>query len=266
MSKKKKILVLLLCAALITVFTITAFSLNWEPIFILRNSITLFIDGTKLTGVSLFEHEGTTYVPIRSVAEQLGYDVTYDPIAQRGYINSKNKGTTSSTTTKVNIMLTMLYKEAQLQLIAMLVPTSGASNTAMTQAYMGDHEGAYAYFRDVSNDSLAKCNQILTDLTDKYLEILKKYKLENNSAYKTKYEAFRTTLNQIKDQTKSFSNATLYFLQHGIKNNDNTAYADYQKALVILMDSLTDNATKFQNEANKLAGEVVGSDYSIMTK
>ena len=266
MSKKKKFLIILLSAVLLTVTAITAFALNWEPIFILRNSITLFIDGTKLTGVSLFEHEGTTYVPIRSVAEQLGYEVTYDPALQRGYINSQNKGTVSSSTTKANTMLAMLYKEAQLQLIAMLTPTSGASNTAITQAFMGDHEGAYAYFRDVNNDSLAKCNQILSDLTDKYLEILKKYKLENTSKYKTKYEAFRSTLNEIKDQTKSFSNATLYFLQTGIKNNDDKAYSDYQNALVVLMDSLTDNATKFQNEANALAGEVVGSDYSIMTK
>lgn len=266
MSKKKRFFVLLLSVVLITVPTITAFALNWEPIFILRNSITLFVDGTKLTGVHLFEHNETTYVPIRAVAEQLGYEVTYDQAKQRGYINSKNKGTVSSTTTKVNIMLAMLYKETQLQLIAMLVPTSGASNTAMTQAYMGDHEGAYAYFRDVNNDSLAKCNQILTDITDKYFEILKKYKLENNSSYKTKYEAFRTTLSQIKDQTKSFSTATLYFLQNGIKNNDNAAYSDYQDALVVLMDSLTNNATKFQNEANALAGEVVGSDFSIMTK
>lgn len=266
MSKKKKLIIVVLSILLLSIPAITAFALNWEPIFVLRNSITLYIDGKKLTGVSLFENEGTTYVPIRAVAEHLGYDVSYDEARQRGYITSKNSGTVSSTTTKANIMLAMLYKDAQNQLIAMLTPTSGASNTALTQAYMGDYEGAYAYFKGVNDDSLAKSLQLLTDITDKFQEVLKKYNLENNSKYKSKYESLRTILSDIKTQTKSFSNATLYFLETGIKNNDNKAYRDYQNALVTLMDMLTNNATKFQNEANALAGEVVGSDFSVMTK
>lgn len=266
MPKKRKMFIIFLSAVLLLTPAITVFALNWEPIYVLRNSITLYINGTKLTGVSLFENEGTTYVPIRDVAENLGYDVSYDEKNQRGYITSKNNGTVSSVTTKANLMLSMLYKEAQLQLIAMVTPTSGASNTALTQAYMGDYEGAYAYFKGVSDGSLSNCIQILTDITEKYNEVLKKYNLQNTTSYKTKYDALRAALDDVKAKTKSFSEATLYFLKTGIRTNDVSSYRDYQNALVNLTEMLTTTATRFQNESNSLMSAVVGSDYSIITK
>ena len=262
--KKRKLFIIFLSAVLLLSPAVTVLALNWEPIHVLRNSITLYINGTKLTGVSLFENEGTTYVPIRDVAEKLGFDVSYDKANQRGYITSKNNGTVSSVTTKANLMLSMLYKEAQLQLIAMVTPTAGASNTALTKAYMGDYDGAYVYFKEVNDGALANCIQILTDITDKYYEVLKKYSLQNTTAYKTKYDALRASLDEIKTKTKGFSEATLYFLKTGIKTNSSSAYNDYQNALADLTEMLTATATKFQNEANKLMSDVVGSDYSIM--
>ena len=49
----------------------------YEKIEVVRNSIVINIDGEKLESDN-FVYEGTTYVPIRKVAETFGRGVTYD--------------------------------------------------------------------------------------------------------------------------------------------------------------------------------------------
>ncbi|HBL84894.1 MAG: hypothetical protein A2Y17_06650 [Clostridiales bacterium GWF2_38_85] len=265
---KKRVFVVAICLIMIIIpsFSVFALNTNYEDISVCRDSIDLYVNGKKLD-VDVFEHFGTTYVPMRAVAEAVGWKVTYDGVLQRGYITWSNTGSTS-TTTKADLMLASLYKDAQLLLVSMYAPTSGASNTAMIQAYMGDYEAAYAYFKDVSDTSLNACIKTIESIISKFNDVLKKYNLQNTTVYKTKYTDLQTMLTEVKTKTKDFSQATLYFLEQcaaSSNTNDTTSYRDYNTKLSALIDLINNYSTTFQTRFEEIMSNVVGSDYSIIT-
>ena len=57
----------------------------YEKIEVVRNSIVVNVDGVKLDADN-FVYEGTTYVPIRKVAETFGRGVNYDEETNSAYI------------------------------------------------------------------------------------------------------------------------------------------------------------------------------------
>lgn len=75
----KKNLKYLVIGVLIGAFTVGATAMAdalWEKIDVVRNQITVKVNGEKI-GVDNFLYNNTTYVPIRAVAEALGKDVNY---------------------------------------------------------------------------------------------------------------------------------------------------------------------------------------------
>ena len=267
---KKRVFIAAICFILIFVpsFSVLALNTKYEYYDFCKNGISLYVDGVKITADN-YVRDGIAYIPLRAVAEAIGYDVSWNDSIKRGDLTKKNTGTTTANETKAQLMLANLYKDAQLLLISMVTPTSGASNTAMTMAYSGNYDGAYSYFKDVKDNQLTFCIKIIEeDIIPNYSEVLTKYNLQNNTEYKNKYNTLSTMLTDVKTKTNSFSQATLYYLQTGIKSTDanvkSQSYADYINALQGLINLIQDYSTKFETEYENIMENVVGSDYSII--
>ncbi|MBR2476599.1 MAG: peptidylprolyl isomerase [Clostridia bacterium] len=77
MKKSLKTFVLGLVAGIIITATPAIANTIWERIDVVRNRITVMVDGKELQADN-FLYQDTTYVPIRAVAEALGKNVTYE--------------------------------------------------------------------------------------------------------------------------------------------------------------------------------------------
>lgn len=80
MSKKKKLFTALISIATVASLSVTVFAKQiTETATIVYNNIKIMIDGTEYnTEVEPFIYNGTTYLPVRAVANAFGKDVDWD--------------------------------------------------------------------------------------------------------------------------------------------------------------------------------------------
>jgi len=83
---------------------VTAFAANTKTLQAVFSGIKIYVDGVKITPkdpkgnvVEPFVVDGTTYLPVREVAEALGKDVNWDGSTQSVYIGAYTKQETSNT-------------------------------------------------------------------------------------------------------------------------------------------------------------------------
>ena len=89
------------CGVLITSLLgagIVCASGTWENIPVLRNDITVVVDGTEVTADN-FLYQDTTYLPIRAIGTALGENVEYDEAANTAYIGERIDNLDTSTVT-----------------------------------------------------------------------------------------------------------------------------------------------------------------------
>nr|DAR16798.1 MAG TPA: Host cell surface-exposed lipoprotein [Caudoviricetes sp.] len=68
------------------------------------NNIKIVVDGKQLsTNKEPFTYEGTTYLPVRAVAEAVGKDVSWDGATKTVYIGAKSTDTTSTSNTSATV-------------------------------------------------------------------------------------------------------------------------------------------------------------------
>lgn len=99
MAKKVYIITFSLVFALVGIMSISAAAINKTAQLTFRN-IKLMVDGTEFTdpnGLEPFIYEDRVYVPISTVAESLGKDVSWDGTTNTVTIKEKTAGTPSGT-------------------------------------------------------------------------------------------------------------------------------------------------------------------------
>ncbi|WP_412107266.1 stalk domain-containing protein [Butyricicoccus pullicaecorum] len=101
--------------AALTLPTAAAAQANVKQITV-NTGITVQVDGksTKMTNangnpVEVFEYNGTTYVPLRGVAQTMGANVSYDSATRTAIVNSPSSTQSNSTYTAIQ----QLYRAAQ---------------------------------------------------------------------------------------------------------------------------------------------------------
>ena len=77
------VIILTICTSIVFAQSITA---NIDVVF---NKVNIAVNGTKVESNNIL-YEGTTYVPLRAVAEMLGKDVTWNQETSTAGINDKN--------------------------------------------------------------------------------------------------------------------------------------------------------------------------------
>ena len=94
----------LLTAAVIMAYGVTAFAAGngWNitvyPIKVLVNGEVLQPTDASGNPMEVFTYNGTTYAPLRALAEAYGLEVGYDSQRNIAMVNSPNKGNASPTT------------------------------------------------------------------------------------------------------------------------------------------------------------------------
>lgn len=99
MLKNKKLRIALICVLVICVFgsTIFAKSLS-ETAELFYNNIKIYINGAEIVPkdsngntVEPFTMNGTTYLPVRAIANAFGQDVEWDGATQSIYVGKKDE-------------------------------------------------------------------------------------------------------------------------------------------------------------------------------
>lgn len=98
----------MLCGALITAMVLSMGTVAFAKaanvnIPVTYNNIKVIVDGKQLTtSKEPFTYEGTTYLPIRAVAEAVGKDVSWDGKTQTVTLSSQDTATKQETTEQKN--------------------------------------------------------------------------------------------------------------------------------------------------------------------
>ena len=95
----KKFIVGLICGTILSTIIVSSASGIWENIDVLRNDITVYVDGQEITEDN-FVYNDTTYLPMRAIGEALGKDVQYNENTNTAVI--KDKGETNLTNNNEN--------------------------------------------------------------------------------------------------------------------------------------------------------------------
>lgn len=97
-----------------------------QTIEVLLNSVNLEVNGKKVEADNIL-YKGTTYVPLRAVAEMLGKEVGWDQATRTASINDKTKTNTAKVTRVVDgdtIIVNFNGKEERVRLIGIDTPES----------------------------------------------------------------------------------------------------------------------------------------------
>ena len=98
MLKSKKSRIILTSVAVLLVFSITVFAKQaTETISVMYDNIKILIDGVEYTAtdangnvVEPFIYNGTTYLPVRGIANAFDKDVDWEPQTSTVILGSKN--------------------------------------------------------------------------------------------------------------------------------------------------------------------------------
>ncbi len=114
------------------------------------NSIKVLVDGKELkTDKEPFTYDGTTYLPVRAVAEAVGKEVKWDSATKTVTLN--NKEATAETETKTN---TEVKKETT------------ANGFAFSSEYLVESSGNYTYVTgEITNQNNKKYTMIEVEYT-----------------------------------------------------------------------------------------------------
>lgn len=93
----KKFVIGLITGIVLSVAITSAADSIWEKIDVLRNDISVVVDGNKIKSDN-FLYNDTTYLPLRAISEALGKEVTYDEETNTANIQTPKDSTTPTTT------------------------------------------------------------------------------------------------------------------------------------------------------------------------
>ena len=98
-NSRSRLLVFVLVAALFVAVAVPAYAAMTSKDISVFTGVRIFLDGNELHPIDVkgndleaFIYEGTTYVPLRTVGEALGAEVSWDKDAKIVYINSEKTG------------------------------------------------------------------------------------------------------------------------------------------------------------------------------